>query len=76
MGYFANSTEGELYYQRFCCRCVHDGDGGDCAVWLAHLLHSYEECDNPESILGLLIPRSGLENEQCRMFVQKEDPHA
>lgn len=71
MGYFSNGTEGDLYEERYCRRCVH-GDGesaGECAVWFAHLLHNYDECNNDESILHLLIPRNGVHNEECAMFV-------
>lgn len=82
MGYFSNGTEGMVYEERFCSRCVHrdgkDGQSG-CALWLAHTLHNYEECNKKDSILHLLIPRSkdGLRNEECEMFYldkNVEDP--
>lgn len=75
MAYFANGTEGEMYFDRYCARCIHrdgpDGDSG-CAVWLAHLIGNYDQCNKPDSVLNLLIPRSknGLGNEQCLMFVE------
>jgi hypothetical protein len=71
MGYFPNGTSGEFYEEEWCDRCVHQENG--CAVWLAHLLRNYEECNNPDSILHILIPRSKdkLSNEQCRMFIEK-----
>lgn len=71
MGYFSNGTEGMMYEQRFCDHCIHQKpDDGGCAVMLAHLLHNYDECNKPDSILHLLIPRSkdGIGNEQCAMF--------
>jgi hypothetical protein len=75
MGYFSNGTEGDLYEAEFCANCVHrDGpDGSGCAVMLAHALHNYKECNNPDSILHLLIPqghpeKGGRWNEQCTMF--------
>lgn len=70
MGYFPNGTEGMLYEQDFCERCLHN-EG--CAVWLAHTLRNYDECNKAESILHILIPRTkdGLGNEQCRMFVDE-----
>lgn len=84
MGYFANGTEGMLYEEQWCQRCVHCDDLWDidedeeltkepCAVWMAHLLFSYKEANNPESILDILIPHSddGLGNEQCRLFILK-----
>jgi hypothetical protein len=70
MGYFPNGSAGEDYHHRYCSRCVHDKD--NCPVWLAHLLHNYDECNRPESILHLLIPRSkdGLDNDKCLMFIK------
>jgi hypothetical protein len=75
MGYFSNGSEGMAYEAQYCDRCQHQkpNDGG-CAVWLAHMLYNYQECNNRDSILHLLIPRSpdGLGNAQCTMFL--EDP--
>lgn len=73
MGYFSNGTEGELYQEHFCDRCVHDVNG-DCPVWAAHLIHNYDECNKPDSALHMLIPRSkdGLDNERCRMFIERQ----
>ena len=72
MGYFASGTEGHMYEERYCSRCIH---GDDCVVWLAHLMSNYDECNNPDSLLHILIPRSkdGLGNEQCRMFVEQKE---
>lgn len=83
MAYFSNGTEGMMYEERYCDRCVHRGsdETGGCVVWLAHLLYSYSECNsdsNAAHILELLIPRSKdkLSNEQCRMFhLDKNDPN-
>lgn len=74
MGYFSNGTEGEMYEAEYCSRCIHQKpDEGGCAIWLAHMLHNYEECNKKDSILHLLIPRAkdGPWNDQCRMFVEK-----
>ncbi len=70
MGYFANGTEGESYYEQYCERCIHEAEGRQCAVWLAHLVHNYKECNNNESILHQLIPRDGCANKQCEMFIE------
>lgn len=74
MGYFSNGSEGDWYERTYCDRCIHQGpdDGPGCAVMLAHLLHNYQECNNKESILHLLIPRKpdGF-NDQCAMFREK-----
>ena len=78
MGYFSNGTEGGMYEATYCNRCLHqngpDGNSG-CAVWLAHMLKNYEECNKEDSVLHMLIPRTKdhLGNEQCTMFM--EDPH-
>lgn len=78
MGYFPNGTAGMIYEEQYCNHCIHEGppDGPGCAVMLAHLLHNYEECNKPESILHILIPiaKDGLDNEQCKLFVRKQDP--
>lgn len=67
MGYFSNGTEGMIYKEMYCQRCIHyDG----CSVWAAHYIHNYRECNNPESILHILIPRNGTENEKCTMFIK------
>ena len=69
MGYFPNGISAEMYEEHYCSRCVHQKpDDGGCAVMLAHLLHNYDECDRPDSILHMLIPRDGIENKQCTMF--------
>jgi len=69
MGYFSNGAEGDDYEAQYCAQCQHYADG--CAVLEAHMLYNYQECNNEDSILHLLIPRSkdGLENSLCRMFI-------
>lgn len=71
MGYFSNGTEGAMYEEQYCARCVHNTDGPGCAVLAAHMLFNYQDCNNPDSILHMLIPRTkgGLGNDQCRMFI-------
>ncbi len=76
MGYFPNGSAGMDYEYEYCDHCIHqdgpDGNSG-CAVWLAHMLHNYKECNNENSILHLLIPRKGLGNDRCTMFVKKPE---
>lgn len=69
MGYFSNGTEGEMYVDEYCSKCIH---AGACPVWGLHLMHNYDECNKPDSFLHVLIPRSkdDLSNERCAMFVQ------
>ena len=72
MGYFSNGTEGEIYEDAYCSRCIHnDASGPYCPVLALHKLHNYDECNKPDSFLHVLIPRSkdGLSNERCTMFV-------
>lgn len=75
MGYFPNGTAGMDYEARYCNRCAHGPiarpDDG-CAVWLAHMLKNYDECNNADSVLHILIPRTegGIGNEQCTMFLE------
>lgn len=70
MAYFSNSTEGLDYQEQYCNKCLHNMVDESCPVWEAHLIYNYQECNNPDSILHFLIPRSKdkLSNEQCRMF--------
>lgn len=75
MGYFSNGSEGSSYEEMWCDRCVHQGpdDGPGCSVWFAHLIHNYDECNNPDSVLHMLIPRGDDgRNEQCSMFIESD----
>jgi hypothetical protein len=68
MGYFPNGTSGCMYEEQYCIHCLHEGD---CAVWEAHMLRNYDECNNKDSILHLLIPRDAKGfNEKCKMFFE------
>lgn len=72
MGYFSNGTEGMAYEAHYCDKCIHRGsETGGCGVWLAHMLRNYDDCNDENSILHLLIPRNKEGwNEQCTMFVE------
>jgi len=77
MGYFSNGTEGMIYEEQYCSKCIHGG--GDqpetfCPVMALHLDHNYAECNKKDSFLHVLIPLDGVYNGQCRMFVQKPAP--
>lgn len=68
MGYFANGTEGAMFEEAWCSRCVHSDISGDreigvdppCPVWMAHTLFAYDLCNKKEHpgkvILDMLIP--------------------
>lgn len=76
MGYFPNSTSWEFWAEDNCFKCAHwprSDDDDPCAVEMAHMLHNYGQGDDGEdcpvrSILGMLIPREGIENKQCALF--------
>lgn len=76
MGYFPNGTSNEIYWAQYCAHCRHnpiDPDEPMCAVMAAHMLKNYAECNDDDSILHMLIPRSegGVGNEQCTMFIDR-----
>ena len=75
MGYFSNGSEGEDYQAKYCARCVHENmkTGRGCPIWNLHLLHNYDDCNNPKSYLHFLIPRDHEKcgNERCTMFVDR-----
>lgn len=70
MGYFSNGSEGCSYEAALCQNCAHYNG---CTVWMLHLEHNYAECNNPDSMLHVLIPRTDdrLHNKQCTMFIDK-----
>ena len=71
MGYFSNGSEGMDYEAKYCARCIHNQEEASCAVLLAHQLYNYDECNKPESILHILIPRDDRGyNEKCAMFIE------
>lgn len=73
MGYFANSTEHERYQSEYCARCFHgQDDDAMCAVMELHFFRNYEECNNKDSALHVLIPRDKQGwNQRCRMFIDQ-----
>lgn len=77
MGYFSNGTEGEMYYEQYCSRCIHepkDADAPDakfCPIWGWHLMENYEGCNNEKSYLHKLIPREDAGNGECVMFMER-----
>jgi hypothetical protein len=75
MAYFSNGTEGEMYHEQWCSRCLHDNPDAErlCPIWGLHLMRNYDDCNNDNSVLHVLIPRSAdkLSNERCTMFVER-----
>lgn len=81
MAYFSNGTEGAMYEDYYCSRCIHyDREIGvdkPCPIWMAHLLFSYEECNedsNAKTMLDMLIPmkEDGITPDECSMFVPRD----
>lgn len=74
MGYFSNSTAGHAYEAKYCSRCIHDDYDKGCAVMLLHLVWNYDQNkdDTMKFALDALIPRDGIENKRCELFIQKE----
>ncbi len=77
MGYFSNGTEGEIYHDEYCSKCVHNKNDG-CPVMGLHMLYSYELCNEKNNhgkiMLDELIPPSkdNCWNDQCTMFISTE----
>lgn len=82
MAYFSNGSCGLDYMEVYCFQCQNyrdrgDGRGHGCAVMDAHTLHNYAECNKPDSILHILIPRKpNGENGECAMFLPPPAPEA
>ena len=70
MGYFANGTEGDMYAEQWCSRCIHNQQEMLCPVIMAHMLWNYDECNNEASLLHKMIPREGIHNGACFAFSQ------
>jgi len=37
------------------------------------MLLNYEECNKKDSILHMLIPKEGIWNGKCKMFIEKQE---
>lgn len=77
MGYFPNGTDAEIYKEAYCYQCVNwkdDGNGFGCAIMDIHFVSNYDECNNKNSILHILIPRDkDGSNKECRMFSKEKN---
>lgn len=71
MAYFSNGTEGEMYEDKYCSKCVHNQG---CPIMGMHMHFNYDEGNKDESFLDWLIPRkkNGLGNLKCKMFITSE----
>ncbi len=76
MGYFANGTEAQIYFEMYCEHCIdwrsENPDEEGCPVWDAHGFPDRDH--NVEIILDLLIPRDAQGNNlQCAMFIPRTE---
>ena len=79
MAYFANGSVGDSYEYHWCNRCAHERDaekGECCPIWMLHMLWNYDQARDADKqlALDLFIPRDGLVNMSCEMFVEKPPP--
>lgn len=49
MGYFSNGTEGDMYEEQYCSRCIHFPDYEDpnavgCPIIGIHMLYNSDQC--------------------------------
>lgn len=80
MGYFSNGTEGEMFHEANCAKCLHWKDEGPmCPVLSVHHDWNYAQYDKKEpavaertkAILDVLIPPKGLFNGACSMLIER-----
>lgn len=80
MGYFPNATAWEVWASDNCFKCAHwpkDDEAPACPVEMAHMLYSYELCNDTgpgKSILDMLIPpaKDGVGCGRCAMFKDRD----
>lgn len=76
MAYFSNGTEGEIFENRWCSRCVNNAEG-NCPIWCLHLLWNSAAVGNDAdetaaASLNTLIPMRGLDPDKCSMFCKSD----
>lgn len=79
MGYFSNSTEGDMWEHQWCDRCVHrpnydPENWQDCPILKIHCLFNYRQMENKEEslkeVLSILIPVDNTDNLKCSLFLE------
>ena len=77
MGYFSNGTEGDMYIDRYCFKCLNrttrEGEGGDgCPIWDLHMVYNYTKDTTIRMMLNEIIPRDEKGyNLKCKMFLER-----
>jgi len=77
MGYFANSTEADLFYETYCVRCQNHEKftGRFCVIWGLHCLFSYQLANSKslaKKFLDLLIDKKGNDVKEWKCSMYKE----
>lgn len=78
MGYFPNGTSAEAYMATFCEHCVNwrydvQTDTYGCPVMDLHMINNYALQDKSmQEALSHFIPRDGVANQQCQMFLPQD----
>lgn len=84
MGYFSNGTEGMIFEDKNCLRCIHLGspDGPGCPVMLASFIYNYDQMkEGQEKLKGLLEILMPTDEDgfcrRCAMFAEAvtDPPH-
>jgi hypothetical protein len=76
MGYFSNGSEGMNYEEKYCEHCqnwrLRKGEMiAGCPVWDLHYRFNTEQLEekNVKEILETLIPKAGVWNDTCAMYL-------
>jgi hypothetical protein len=79
MGYFSNGTEGDMYEEEYCYKCLNFDEEKGCPIMNLHLVWNYEAISSKgdaikKYALDWFIPpnKDGMFNQQCRMFKEEE----
>lgn len=72
MAYFSNGTEGMIWEQKWCSRCVHQdpSDGDGCPILTLHVVFNGDEGD-VRTALDMLIPNGNRGPGKCALFFEK-----
>jgi len=66
VAYFANGTEGMIFYEQ-CINCLHEDPGVGCPIALVQMIYNYEQLDKGNEklreCLNHLVNESGI----CQM---------
>jgi hypothetical protein len=86
MGFFANGTEGQIFQELYCEKCINyrkrEGESTEgCPIWDLHLLFNYKQFGSKEckEMLEFLIKLEKVDTEHgeiktnsCTMFMENK----